>query len=639
MTLGFFPSLHSDELLYSAFARYSDQTSYPNALNALNDLFGNQKVAAIVDFPNRLERFIAELPSGHNYTSEHLINDHTLFPFYEPFLPPDRAKAVRLEMKEEGDNHVRAMLGITAGRIPLPSHLRYCPICVDEDRKKYRETYWHRTHQITGIEVCPTHSVFLEHSTAQWQERSRSSSRFFTAEQAVKAVAPRPLDLTKKQNDILLRLAKASAWLLSNHGLTLDSGLLRARYYNALLKRGYAYYNGRIRTTELLNAFIQFYSTKFLSAIHCPINSGGHSWIIRLLMMDKIDVVQPPLRHLLLLIFLGHTAEQIFTSFSEYKPFGDGPWPCLNRAADHYQQLIITQCRITDCLVKKKHGRPMGMFSCKCGFVYHRIGPDNSTEDRFRSSSVQSYGPMWERALQKLWGNVNIPIKEVSQRLGVSELTVIRHAIRLCLPMNVPGTRQVNGYERYRSYRKTMQDAQRQYRIEWLAVRSANPKSSRKQLIAIAGFLYQWLRKNDSEWIEKHLPPVLKINRQVKHKDWKHEDRKLAAAVKESARRIKTLPGRPVRASITAITREIGHRAWIERRLTDLPLTAKSIHSHAESLESYSIRKVMWAEAEFRQRGVYPTRMQLMTHATIRNKTGKTPTVQSAVDAAMERLR
>lgn len=542
-------------------------------------------------------------------------------------------------MKLDGDNHLRARLGITAGRIPLPARLRYCPKCVIDDREKYKHAYWHRNHQITGVEVCHTHAAFLESSLIPWQGRGHSSSKFHSAEQAVSVISPRPLDPSNRGHSIYLSIALNAAWLLSQRGLLLDSGVLRHRYYNLLLKRGYAYYNGRIRTTQLLNAFTQFYPSKFLNAIHCPINSQSYSWLIRLLSTDKVDIVHHSLRHLLLIIFLECTAEQVFTSFREYKPFSDGPWPCLNHAASHYKQLTIAQCRITDCMIKKKRGRPMGTFSCKCGFAYNRIGPDNSTEDRFRAGSIQCYGPTWERALRKLWANVSIPIKEMSRRLGVSDLTVVRHAIRLCLPMNTQGTRRVNGYERYSSYRQTIHDARHQYRTEWLAVRRANPKASRKQLIVIASFLYQWLRKNDSEWIEKHLPSVRKINRKVKRKDWKHEDRRLAAAFKASAKGIKYLPGRPVRASIAAITREISHRAWIERRLADLPLTAKAIRTHAESLEAYSIRKVKWAEAEFRQHGICPTRLQLMARATIRNKTGKTPAVQRAIDAAIARLQ
>jgi Tn7-like transposition protein D/TniQ protein len=638
MPLGFFTDPYPDELLYSACARFSEHSRYPNVLDALDDLFGNQKISAMVDVPNRLDTLISALPPGHRYTSDRFIDSNTLFPFYSPFLPPDRAQVVRHEMKIDGDNHLRARLGITAGRIPLPSQLRYCPKCVIDDREKYGETYWHRNHQITGVEVCFTHAVFLESSLIQWQGRGHASSKFHSAEQAVSIILLRPIDSTNREHSILLSIALNAAWLLSQRDLLLDSRVLRDRYYNLLLKRGYAYYNGRIRITKLLNDFTTFYSTKFLKAIHCPINSKECSWVLRLLLKDKAEVVQPPLRHLLLLAFLGCTAEQIFTSFTEFKPFSDGPWPCLNRAADHFQQLTIMECRVTDCLIKKKRGRPMGTFSCKCGFVYNRIGPDNTTDDRFRSGSVQSYGHVWERALQKLWTDITVPLQEVSISLGVSELTVVRHAIRLGLPMNTPETRQAHGYARHKNYRKTMQEARDQYRKEWLRVLKENPKARRKQLIAIASFLYMWLRKNDLEWIEKHLPPIIRRKPGIKLIDWKNEDRKLSVAVKAVANRIKNLPGHPVRASITVVTKETGHRAWVERRLKDLPLTARAIKKHVESLEAYTIRKVRWAETQFRQERKSPTRNQLMRRAVVVNKTGNTHQVQKEIAAALARI-
>lgn len=441
MSLGFFPTFCRDELLYSAFARYSDRTDYPNVLSVFKDLFGNQNVAAVVDLPNRLDRLIGELPSGHNYTADRLISDRTLLPFYEPFLPPYRAKLVRSEMKRGGDNHIRAMLGITAGGVITPSHLRFCPVCINEDCKEYSEPYWHRIHQITGIEVCSVHLVFLESSNVSWHGRARQSNRLLSAKQVVQTVAPRPLDINKKPHNILLRLANDGAWLLSQHKLTLDNAQRRNRYYNALLERGYAYYNGRIRTSKLQKAFFQFYPPEFLALF--KIEAQSKNWLLRLLHPHR-TAVQNPLYHLLLITFLEYSAEEFFTNFREYKPFGKGPWPCLNQASNHYGGVRIKKCRVTDNLSKRKSSRPMGTFSCNCGFVYIRVGPDTTEKDLFRLDSVQSYGQVWEKVLRKHWNNTDITVQTIAEKLGVSHLTVTRHAIRLKLTMNTPGARAVS---------------------------------------------------------------------------------------------------------------------------------------------------------------------------------------------------
>lgn len=35
-------------------------------------------------------------------------------------------------------------------------YLKYCPICAEEDRQKYGEAYWHRSHQIAKLPKCKT---------------------------------------------------------------------------------------------------------------------------------------------------------------------------------------------------------------------------------------------------------------------------------------------------------------------------------------------------------------------------------------------------------------------------------------------------------------------------------------------------
>jgi hypothetical protein len=184
-----------------------------------------------------------------------------------------------------------------------------------------------------------------------------------------------------------------------------------------------------------------------------------------------------------------------------------------------------------------------------------------------------------------------------------------------------------------------MLDALEDRRRRWLSVIEAYPDASRKQLRQLSNYLYFWLRRNDLEWFEKHLPPTRNTRRRPSLIDWESVDNRLSTSVKVSALRIKNLAGRPIRVSITAIIKEVGRRSWLERRLDKLPLTAKVIEEFVESPEAFEIRKVLWSAESYMREGFCPTRAQFIMQAGVKNKTGRTPAVQSMIDAAMERLR
>jgi hypothetical protein len=634
--IGFFADPRPDELLYSCCARFAQRIKFPNQVTAARKLLGGKNPAAIVDLPTRIGHLISVLPSNHQYTADLFIDKNTHYPYYVAFLPSERAVLLREDMRGPNGQHIRERLGITAGRLSHPSYLRFCPICVEEDREKWGWTYWHRAHQITGVEVCSTHAVFLQMSNVP---RVHPIGMFYPAEKSLETISPpKHVTLSKRSDSILMEIASATEWLLNWHGPYPGLETLCKRYYNLLLERGYAYHNGRIRATKLLENFTRFYPTGLLEKLQSPVNDGAKCWLLRFIPKNKITIVQHPLRHLLLMIFLRITPEQVFVAFNEYKPFGDGPWPCLNRASEHFEQLCVKDHHVTDNLVRGKRGRPQGVFSCECGFAYCRVGPDTSSEDRLRLDSVQTYGFTWEEKLREMWGRTRLSLREVALKLGVSELTVVRHAIRLCLPMNIPGARRVSGYERYRKYRKTHQEAMELYKREWILVRESNPNAARNELINIANFLCQWLRKNAPEWIESHLPPAIKGKPKKNRIRWKSVDPRLAATIRSKAKKIRNRLGRPIRVSITALIREVGHRAWIEKKLEKLPLAAKALGESLESMESYLIRRVEWTKECYLLEGLQPTRSQFVLRAGTKNKTGRGQQVQRAIDAAMMRL-
>jgi len=60
--LEYFPDPYPDEILYSIWARYSDDVHLPAKTDALWELFGSRSVRPIVDLPGRIQCFVDRLP-------------------------------------------------------------------------------------------------------------------------------------------------------------------------------------------------------------------------------------------------------------------------------------------------------------------------------------------------------------------------------------------------------------------------------------------------------------------------------------------------------------------------------------------------------------------------------------------------
>jgi hypothetical protein len=632
--LGCFPDPYPDELLYSVGARFNDRMHFPRTATAIYRLFGNENIAAAVNLPNRVDYLISALPPGHRYSAQDFIYGHTLYPFYAPFLPAGRARQAFEAMRGASHNVIRLSIGINNNRVDLPRWLRFCPLCAGEDRASFGETYWHRIHQVTGLEVCPRHSVFLEQSVTPWR---MGYGRFHSAESSILGVEPRPLDRSDYRHSLLLELARGAEWLLQWRGRSLVADVLRSRYLNLLAERGHDIYSRRLNTTKIVREFEEFYSAELLTRLGCPVNYKGRSWLARILTRSRSHIVDHPLRHMLLITFLGHDSEQFLTAFKEYKPFGDGPWPCFNKAAGHAGQNVVTECRIEPNRSYGQRGRPLGVFKCSCGFTYTRTGPDMSDGDRDRYGSVRDYGQVWEETLRSYCGNTGISLNAAADNLGVSPKTLISHAERLGLsyPAATPSSKY-RATRVTRPRRPTTETLERR-RAEWLSILETNPTARRGELRNIAGYQYQWLWRYDRAWLETNLPNRLSISG-TSRTDWKKTDLTFAKEVESAAERIKNLPGRPVRAFKSALLKATGHGLLIQTYPEKFPLSALALIRHAESPEEFVLRSVAWAEEHYRRIETCPKQYQFERTAHTQNVAGRTPKVKEAVAAAIARL-
>jgi hypothetical protein len=193
--LGFFPQCYPDELLYSVCARFSGRLIYPSKKALLHELFGTINAAAVIALPLHIDSLISRITHDSLFTSNRLIDRHSIFPLHSVFLSPQQVKQILKDMRASNGPAAYMRSGIMAARIPMPQWLRFCPICEPDDQRHFGETYWHRLHQIPGVLVCPTHNVFLEDSSCS-NSAGRKHLEFVTAVNSTRRLPARHIVLS-----------------------------------------------------------------------------------------------------------------------------------------------------------------------------------------------------------------------------------------------------------------------------------------------------------------------------------------------------------------------------------------------------------------------------------------------------------
>lgn len=640
---------HPDEVLYSVWARLSDSLRYPVKDDVPRELFGTKKAVPVVDLPCHLGFFFKNLPLGHSYTLDALIDQHTLYLLYAPFLPEDRLRRLREQMISGNGRFIHVLvgkLGNTTNSASSPLWLRYCPTCVEEDRARYGECYWHRLHQILGVEICPKHDTLLEDSAVRTRASNRiSRSQFVSAERAIGVSAARKV-ISSPVNDVLKEVAQAISALLERPHLPADDNYILRQYQALLAQRGFMTLNGLIRIGAFLNAFADYYPTELLSLLQCEIKLTRQTvgtWLTGLI--HRSGSVRHPLQHVLLIHFLGSTIESFLSQEIPYpRPFQEGPWPCLNPVCEHYRQRHIQECQVRE---ESGRGLLVARFACSsCGFVYCRSGPDRSEEDLFRRDTILTHGPLWEAKLRELWFDPTIKLQEIADQLGVARKTVNRQAARLQLP--VPRTSCWTPRSGVKRQRRATEDPSR-YRAQWITLVNATPEASVTALRKSLSGVYWWLKMHDKEWLMANRPPrrqkqkpknqippsLLSTQKKTVHEDLNTWDMQMADAVRTCAQAIMNASGYPKRVTKRKILITVPGLRRFERYRS--PLTALALQEVIETPETFALRRIQWFMQKCQRERRYPKRKEFIRSVNI-DRVLHLPRVLQALNEAMETL-
>jgi hypothetical protein len=616
--LGYFPAPYPDELLYSICARYTDCINYPNKREICSELFGSRNTTVVVDFPGFIQHLADILPPNNCYSSEQIIENHTLFPFYQPFLSIERATEIKSQLKSTKATGVHLRLGISASRVKSVNFLRFCPLCVKKDVEKFGETYWHRIHQVESVKACPFHCVYLEETAIKIHCPSHQH-HFFSANSVIpKNTRIRQLGNSRNEAHIL-KLAQLSDELLRLKRPAIDKQSWRAKYLNLLIKRGYASFSSSLRANKLETEFLDFYGQEFLSEFDCQLTKTGNqtkgNWLLNLLRKYPAGC-QHPLHHLLLLNFLDTNLKDFFNLSEDVDFFGKAPWRCLNKAASHYKQFVVTDFRLGS---RYRNGKPVGIFKCNCGFEFARSGPDTNPEDKFRIDKIINFGEVWKNELIKLWNSPTLKLSEISRRLGVEPLTVKRYAHDIGLSFE----RRLKNYQTLNDSNQLKISSENSIKTEenkaqWLKLLKQFPDISLKELRQQNSQLYSWLFMHETEWLKANLPQKPKrekiSNTSV---NWKERDKELAELIQKTAKQLVENQTRPKRITKTAIGKEANCLSLLQVKLYRLPQTDKALEKVVETNEGFAIRRIRWAAAYLNDNHIPVTYWNLVEKACV----------------------
>ncbi|MGF7060512.1 TnsD family Tn7-like transposition protein [Brassicibacter mesophilus] len=582
--LTFFTDPYKDELLYGAIGRYHYYVGNIDYKDTLREIFENESVIPSLELCGYLDGVSKNL--GEKYTPDYIINNHTIFPFYAPFMPICRRKELINDMKNKDGKGLYTKIGMVAGSVCKKEGIYYCPMCSKNEIKKYGEAYIHREHQLQGVFLCPNNGVKLKRYKIDRANLSRLE--FIRLNEKL-------LDLNveyENNEDIyrkLLKISETAYYILNNNLYHLNKDILAKKYKENLYSKGLLSVNKRVKQQELYEEFIKFYGITFLEVMESSIDKNDeYNWLKVITRNSKRTV--HPIRHILLINFLVEDIEEFFRSeeIDKYNLFGKPPWTCLNPVAEHYKKDVVESLVIT---ADYKTRLPVGTFLCNCGFTYSRKGPDKDIKDRYKVGRVKKFGHVWEDTLKGYLQQGNYSLKKLAKIMQCDPKTIIKFDKKLninyfdtsIIRIEKPNIKKQNNNIDIQDYKENILNIINKY-----------PNYSRTQIRELCKKEYSYLYKHDGNWLFKNLPQGIdrknidyKSNKRV---DWEKRDVEVLESIKQQYKGL-LLREKPVRVTKGNLCKGVGILPIVEKQLDKLPGTKEYLDSILESVEEFQLRR------------------------------------------------
>lgn len=494
--LSFFPVPYPDECLYSVCCRYYARSGLWSGRAVKRELFGSDiSLTSTVYLPKFIRRMGTWTNPASGITRKTLTYENTAYPYLSISYTDEMFRSAEIAIREELPKDAEAKLEqrtirkcryVSEGRF-----LRYCPVCAEEDFQKYGEAYWHRLPQLPGVEYCPKHMCAIQNSDIAFSD---VSLRFYPASFSLRTLKWEDKAQKRLFKGKYLKIAEDTERLLDcGHSY---GGCVNAfnAYKRTLQEKNYVAPNGQFdRKAELAEDFIKYHGEQFLSEFF-ESESPTLFWLRYL--QESISFNLLPIHHVLIMQFLNGSDRKSGYFRPDPNPYGDGPWPCVNKLCEHYRIDGATKVSAV-----RRGNDVVAEFRCaSCGMLYRRRKPEQSFDEYAKRPIIIEYGELFDSALRECMEKQGLGCEETSKIVGRPYGTVMKRARAIGIDVSIHYTASyyVDGHhaneEQGEYYRRRV--------LEELAV---TPEISPTELSERIPGAYRWFMRHDFQWLQEKL--------------------------------------------------------------------------------------------------------------------------------------
>ncbi|MBW8191818.1 TnsD family transposase [Neiella marina] len=471
--------IYSRETVYSWLVRQVLLSGLPYPRAALKSLIGDQHF----QLTSLLPGYSKSLAENSLCDVDELLNEHTTMNYFRLFSSPSKYESLRVELEAGCSITMVNQHGWLATLSQQPRELRYCPVCATDEYLRLGVAYWHVEHQLPGCIACAKHGVYLI-GIKRWRNMlelplQHPDQHLVIAPSAATKLAQLSVELLCCTDAFLAQrqLAQAYRIRLAELGLATTTQKLYIDQYG---------FREKIEET--------WRALRYEPSVAAVLSLGHGQMFPKC--MSFYHQSQHPLRHLLVI-------GALFSSVTEMLEY----YHSLNaRHQTLLSQRHVRQPRTPyedESLVRRVLSQLSDGLSMNAISRQQRCSAKIIKRIALQHGVTISRNPKFlhHAARRKIWRLLLIgqPCSEIAKIMDCSKA-----AIEL----------ELSYYPELKPLRKKIQyfKLQQKHRTALLKATDAFPNYSRTQLQKRYKATYSWLYKNDTDWLNSHLPPTIPIS-------------------------------------------------------------------------------------------------------------------------------